>query len=143
MAKEVLVFAEQKNDSLTTAAKGAFGAAKELLSQGFSISAIVAGKNIDNSVKQAFSLGASKIYVAKHEQLENYRTLPFTSLLVKIITENSPEIVMFGYSTSSTDLAPRVAYSFNVASLTGVTSVTWENDKLIVGKPAYNEHLQL
>lgn len=143
MAKEILIFAEQKNDSLTTAAKGALGAAKELVSQGFSISALIAGKNIDEAVKQAFSLGATKVYVAKHEQLENYRTLPFTALFKKVITENSPEVLIFGYSTTSTDLAPRVAYSFNVASLTGVTSLSWENDKLITVKPAYNENLQL
>ena len=143
MAKEILIFAEQKSDFLTTSAKGAFGAAKELISKGFSISALIAGKNIDKSIKQAFTLGASKVYVVKHDQLETYRSLPFTNVFLKIINEHSPEIVIFGYSTSSTDLAPRVAYSLNVANLTGVTSLDWQNYKLIAGKPVYNEKLNL
>ena len=143
MAKEILVFAEQKNDELTTPAKGAFGAAKELTSAGFSVSAVVSGKNLDKAVKQCFSLGASKVYIAKDDQLEHYRCLPYTNVLTQVITQYEPEIVIFGYSTTSTDLAPRVAYTSKVASLTGVTELSWENDKLVVLKPAYNEKLNV
>ena len=89
MAKEILIFAEQKQDALTTPAKGAFGAAKELVADGYTISAVVAGKNPTNSVKQCFSLGASKVYVANHDQLENYRCLPYTKVLTQVITEHS------------------------------------------------------
>ena len=141
MTKEILIFAEQKSDALTTPAKGAFGAAKDLLTNDFTISAVVAGKSPDNAVKQCFSLGASKVYVAKHDQLEHYRTLPFTKVLNQVIAEHSPEVVIFGYSTTTTDLAPRVAFSQNVASLTGATALSWDGDKLIVEKPAYNENL--
>lgn len=141
MAKEILVFAEEKQDALTSAAKGAFGAAKELVASGFTITAVVAGKNPDNSIKQCFSFGASKVYVANHEQLEHYRCLPYAKVLNQVIGEHAPEIVIFGYSTTSTDLAPRVAYSQNVASFTGVTALSWKDDKLIVDKPAYNDNL--
>ena len=141
MAKEILIFAEQKQDALTTPAKGAFGAAKQILTGDHTITAVVAGKELDNAIKQCFSFGASKVYVASHEQLESYRCLPFTKVLLQVINENSPDVVIFGYSTTSTDLAPRVAYSLNVASLTGVTELSWDGDKLIVQKPAYNEKL--
>ncbi len=141
MAKEILVFAEQKSDALTSSAKGAFGAAKELVANGFTISALVAGKNPNKSIKQCFGLGASKVYVASHDQLEHYRTLPFTKVFNKIISETNPEIVIFGYSTSTTDLAPRVAFNQKVASFTGVTALSWKDEKLIVDKPAYNDNL--
>jgi electron transfer flavoprotein alpha subunit len=141
MAKEILIFAEQKQDTLTTSAKGAFGAAKELESNGFVITALVAGKNVTNSINQCFNLGAKKVYVANHDQLENYRCLPFAKVFSQVIKDNTPEIIIFGYSTSSTDLAPRVAYSLEVAMLTGVTTVEWKDEKLIVDKPAFNEKL--
>ena len=143
MVKEILVFAEQKNNALTTPAKGAFGAAKELASAGFSVSAVVAGKNVDNVVKQCFSLGASKVYVATDDQLEHYRCLPYNNVLTQVLSQYEPEIVLFGYSTTSTDLAPRVAYTSKVASLTGVTELSWEDNKLLVNKPAYNEKLNV
>lgn len=141
MAKEILVFAEQKQDALTTPAKGAFGAAKELVQEGYTITAVVAGKNPTNSVKQCFSYGATKVYVANHDELENYRCMPYTKVLDQVISENAPEVVVFGYSTSSTDLAPRVAFDQKVASLTGATGFSWDGDKLIVEKPAFNEKL--
>lgn len=141
MAKEILVFAEQKGDSLTTAAKGAFGAAKELTPAGFSVSAIIAGKHLDSAVKQCFSLGASKVYVATHDELEHYRALTYTNVLTNVLNQYEPEIVIFGFSTTSTDLVPRVAYLSKVAALTGVTALSYENDKLLVDKPAYNEKL--
>lgn len=141
MAKEILVFAEQKGDSLTTAAKGAFGAAKELSSAGFTVSAVIAGKQLDNAVKQCFSLGASKVYIATHDELQNYRSLTYTNVLTSVLNQYEPEIVLFGFSTTSTDLVPRVAYTAKVASLTGVTALSYENDKLLVDKPAYNEKL--
>ena len=143
MVNEILVFAEQKQDVLTNPAKAAFGAAKELASNGKTISAVVIGKNINESINQCFALGAKKVYTFNNEQLEHYKTLPFTRVLLQTITDHSPTAVIFGYSTTSTDLAPRVAYSLDVASITGVTSMSWDGENLTAFKPAYSEKLNI
>jgi len=145
MTNEIVVFAEQKSDSLTTSAKGAFSAAKEVAeSKSIPISAVIAGKvGISSSIKQCFSLGASKVYIFKHDELEFYRSLPYTRIFSQLIEDYSPEVIIFGYSTSTTDLAPRVAYLKNVASVTGVTKFDWDGEKLIALKPAFNERLEI
>lgn len=142
MSNEVLVFAEQKNDSLTTSAKGALGAAGEVAKEkSMSISALVIGSGLNNSIKECFSLGASKVYKFDNEELKYYRTMPYAKVMNKVIDENSPEVLIFGYSSSTTDLAPRVAYSHSSAVLTGVSKLSWDGEKLIAEKSAYNDKM--
>lgn len=139
---EILVFAEQKNDLLTSAGKAGFGAAKEIAGSNM-ISALVAGKHISNVVNECFSLGASKVYVFEDKELEHYRTRPFTRIFTQIVNDHSPNVLIFGYSTSTTDLAPKIAFLHSVASITGITKLSWEGESLLATKPAFNDKLEL
>lgn len=142
MTNDVLVFAEHKGGVLTSGTKGAFTAAKQVAEdKELSVSAVVVGSAVDEVAKQCFTLGASKVFTVQHDELKVFRTLPFTKVLTQVIAENKPEVVLFGYSTASTDFAPRVGAAMGRAILTGAVAFEWDEDKLVATKPAYNDKL--
>ena len=138
----ILIYVEHQNGRLSAPSKGAFTAALALGEQtGWGIAALVAGKQVEAAAKESIALGASKVFVYKHSELAQYRSLPFTRVFLQAIKDHAPELVLFGYSTSSTDFAPRLSVALKSAMLTGATDLTWENKSLIVTKPAFKDKL--
>lgn len=138
----ILIFIEHQNGKISNPTKGAFTAAQMLADQtGWGISALVAGSDIDLVSKASIALGATKVYTYEHNELEYYRSLPYARVLIHAIKAYTPEIVLFGYSTTSTDFAPRVSVTLQSALLTGATELEWKHETLIATKPAINEKL--
>lgn len=143
MTNEILVFTETQGDSITNTSKSVFTAAKSLTKDNnWSISALIAGNtNLDSLANQAIGLGADKVYVYNHNELKSYRSRPFARIMSQTIKEHSPEIVLYGFSSTSTDFAPIVSVMHQTALTTGVTSLEWENNLLIAKKPINKEKL--
>lgn len=141
---EILVFVEIQGNAISNASKSAFSVAQSLAeSKDLNISAFIAGSGIESKAQECFHYGASKVYLYDNPELKNFRTLPFTQTLIQTINESKPDVVLFGYSTASTDFAPRVAGKIGTALLTGATELSWDGDNLTVIKPIYKEKLNM
>ena len=89
----------------------------ELLSKGrklaeqlnVKLEAIVLTDKIGAELDAINRLGVDVVYLAEHEELFPYRTLPHFSLVKTIFEQEHPEIVLFGATSAGRDLAPRVA----------------------------------
>ncbi len=139
---EILVFMEQSAGALAHSAKGGITVARELAAKnGATVSAFIAGKDVNAMAQELIHLGADKVYAINNEEFEHYRVFPFLKAVMKVIEENKPEIVIFSSSTTAYDLAPRVAARLGVDALVNTTKVYWEDGKLIGEKPLYNEKL--
>ena len=142
MSNEIMVFVELQGGEISNTSKSAFTVAQSLAdSKGWNVSALIAGSGVDAKVKECSQYGASKTYYYDHQELKNYRSLPFTRIMLQCIKENSPEVIIFGYSTTSTDFAPRVSTSTGVGLLTGATEVTWDGENISVKRPIYKDKL--
>lgn len=109
-ANEVWVFVEQRNNK---PADVSF----ELLSKGFKLAknmngllkAIVIGSNVKEIAIECYKFGVDEVFLVDHPSLINYRTNPYSRILIDLIKKFIPRIVLFGATIIGRDLAPRVA----------------------------------
>jgi len=109
-SNEVWVFIEQRNGK---AADVSF----ELLSKGRKLAqamsgplkSIVIGSGMTELANETFLYGADEAIVVDHDELQQYRTLPYGRILMELVRQFAPRIVLFGATTVGRDLAPRVA----------------------------------
>jgi electron transfer flavoprotein alpha subunit len=73
------------------------------------LSAVLLGYHIEPLAHELISYGADKVYLAEHEKLEAYSTLPYARVVSELIRREKPEIVLFAADTNGRDLAPRIA----------------------------------
>lgn len=75
----------------------------------FKLEAIIIGNNIKNIENQLFPYGVDIVNYLNDTRVSFYQTLPFFSIVSKVIKEVTPEIVLFGATTVGRDIAPRIA----------------------------------
>ncbi|MFO7446042.1 MAG: electron transfer flavoprotein subunit alpha/FixB family protein [Ignavibacteriaceae bacterium] len=108
--KDIWVFVEQRNGK---PADVSF----ELLSKGRrlaaelkgSLKAVVIGNNVKSLAEETFKYGADEALVIDAPELEHFRTMPYTRILIELVEQHKPRIVLFGATVIGRDLAPRVA----------------------------------
>jgi len=89
----------------------------ELLTKGRSLAkelsckleALLIGNKVENLVDELFLYGAQKVYIAQDARLENYLTLPYSSITIDLFKKEKPQIALFGATSVGRDLAPRVS----------------------------------
>jgi len=108
----IWVFAEQEEGSL-------HDVGLELLSKGRKLAialqaplaAVLIGHKVRHLVPTLYSYGADYVFLADHEDLEHYLTLPYAKILTRLVQFHEPRAVLFGATSIGRDLAPRVASS--------------------------------
>ncbi|MCW5823185.1 MAG: electron transfer flavoprotein subunit alpha/FixB family protein [Cyanobacteria bacterium TGS_CYA1] len=87
---------------------------------------IVLGHNLGEMPRLLIEHGADTVYVADHEELKLYRTLPYRRVICDFLESlpEAPHTALLGSTTTGRDLAPRIAAHFE----TGLTADTTELD---------------
>lgn len=96
------------------------------------LEAIVIGANLKGIEKQILPYGTDKIYIADDPRLAPYTTLPHSSILIKIIKEEKPQIVLMGATSIGRDLGPFVSSTLHsglTADCTSLETGTYEDRK--------------
>lgn len=108
---EVWVFAEQQEETLSDVALELCGKARQLADQlGVKVGAVLlGGSNLEPLAQTLISYGVDHVYLAEHPLLQVFRTIPYASVLLKLIEKHRPQIVLYGATNLGRDLAPRVA----------------------------------
>ena len=107
---EIWVFIEQRSGKPADVSL-------ELLSKGRKLAdaingklkSVVIGDAVQHIAEETFRYGADESFLVEHEELKNYKTLPYSSLLCELVKLHHPRIVLFGATIVGRDLAPRVA----------------------------------
>lgn len=73
------------------------------------VKSIVIGNDILDAAKETFLYGADEAIVVDDPALKYFRTLPYSRIMNKLVTEHAPRIILFGATITGRDLAPRVA----------------------------------
>ena len=73
------------------------------------LKSVVIGHNVKKLAAETFRYGADEALVIDHEELKQYRTMPYSRILTDLVNQYSPRIVLFGATIVGRDLAPRVA----------------------------------
>ncbi|MFQ5951295.1 MAG: electron transfer flavoprotein subunit alpha/FixB family protein [Candidatus Geothermarchaeales archaeon] len=106
----VWIFAEQNQNALEEIGKQLLGKGRELAdSLGEELAAVLVGHRVRDLCDELLAYGADKVYLAEHPELEFYRPLPYTRVVANLVRRYKPQIFLLGATTTSNDLASRVA----------------------------------
>jgi electron transfer flavoprotein alpha subunit len=117
-SNEVWVFVEQRSGK---PADVSF----ELLSKGRKLAevlkgtlkSVVIGHQMESVARQTFHYGARECLLIDHQDLKEYKTMPYSRIINELISKHKPRIVLYGATFIGRDLAPRVA-SYTRSGLT-------------------------
>jgi electron transfer flavoprotein alpha subunit len=148
---DVWVFAEVDDGKIADVSLELLGKGGELAGTlGVKLGAVLLGHHTKGLAEKLFAHGADIVYSAEHEHLAQYTTLPYARVLTDVITENKPEIVLYGASPVGRDLAPRVASALRTgltADCTDLQIGTYESggrlyqQKLLQIRPAWGGNI--
>ncbi len=142
--KDIWVFAEQRNGSITPVVLELLGEARKLAAEASSqVCAVLMGENISDLGNTLVEYGADKVYLADSPLLKNYTTDGYTSVLTGMIESYKPEIVLYGATHIGRDFAPRVSARVNTGLTADCTKleIDPEDKKLKQTRPAFGGNL--
>lgn len=78
-------------------------------SLGCQLEAVILGSGLEGIENEIFPYGVDVVHVADDPVLENYRTMPYTSVITGLFRQEKPQIALMGATTTGRDLGPRVS----------------------------------
>ncbi len=112
MQKEnVWVFIEHHDGDIADVSKELLCKARDLADTlGVGTGAVLmGGEGIQKTLQQVSTYRVNHVLCVEDVRLETYTPVPYTKAMVTLIEKYSPQIVLYGATTTGRDLAPRIA----------------------------------
>jgi len=90
---------------------------------GCKMEAVAIGHKLDNMEAQVFPYGADVLHLFDDVRLAPYTSLPHTAILVKLFSEEKPQIALMGATSIGRDLGPRVSSALGSGLTADCTSL--------------------
>ena len=138
--KGIWVFAEQRNGQLAHGALELLGKARQLAAElGEDVCALLLGHGVSQLAETLIRYGARTVYLAEHEALADYRTLPYTDVLEDLIERHRPGILLMSATHIGRDLAPRLSRRVGAGLTADCTDLEVDPDEkiLLQTRPAF------
>ncbi len=143
--KGIWVFAEQREGKVQPVAYELLGEGRKLAQDlKTDLSAVLCGgENIEDEVEHLLAYGADKVYLLHHNELKDYKTLPYTRAVAELITKHKPEIFLLGATTMGRDLAARLAIRVGAGLTADCTGLDIDPEKKILRqtRPAFGGNI--
>lgn len=136
----VWVFAEQREGALNPVSLELLGKARHLAeSLGQEVSAVLVGYEVSDLSGALVEHGADNVYLADHQALMDFRTLPYTAVISELVEKFRPNIFLMGASHIGRDLAPRVSRRVGSGLTADCTQLSIDPDEgiLLQTRPAF------
>ncbi|MEK7721618.1 MAG: electron transfer flavoprotein subunit alpha, partial [Elusimicrobiota bacterium] len=101
---------------------------------------LLADKN-HNYEKELGAYGADKVYMVEHDELFEYNTDIFSTVIVSLVTRHKPSIMLYGATIQGRDLAPRVASTLYVGLTADCTALAIKDGLLLQSRPAFGGNI--
>jgi electron transfer flavoprotein alpha subunit len=138
MSKNVWVYVDQYHGEASSASLEVIGVGRTLADKmGGVLVAMVFGQNVDALVKLAISYGADEVLFADDVTLAEFRSAPYTSLLVKLVEEGTPDTILFPTTTRGRELAAMAAADLKTGVLVDVIDLELDGDSIVATRPIY------
>ncbi|MEA3493576.1 MAG: FAD-binding protein [Candidatus Margulisiibacteriota bacterium] len=143
--KGVWVFAEQREGKIQPVAYELLGEGRKLATDlKTDLSAVLCGgEDIEEEVSHLFAYGADKVYLLHHDELKDYKTLPYTRAIAELLTKYKPEVFLLGATTMGRDLAARLAIRIGAGLTADCTGLSIDPEKKILQqtRPAFGGNI--
>ncbi len=137
MANKVLVFIEQRNGQIKKASLEAAKAGSDIASKyGCEVIAVTIGNEISDSSKVG-NYGVNKLVHFKNENLVNYSSSAYGSIIADFAKEIGADILIFGNTALGKDLSPKVAVKLDAGIAMDCVNFDLDGDDILVTRPVY------
>ena len=102
------------------------------------IECLLLGAGANEAGKQAIQLGAAKVHTSEDALLTNINVDALVEASHQASTQINPSVILVGKTLIGRDLAPRLAFRFNVPLIQDCVDITiGENDQIVATRPVY------
>ncbi|MBC7660434.1 MAG: electron transfer flavoprotein subunit alpha/FixB family protein [Chitinophagaceae bacterium] len=134
---KVLVFIEQRENTLKKASLEALSVARNLAGSSANVAAVVIGGSIDSITAALKGHGADTVYSVSGAGFENYNVLNYAAAIDSAIKTFSPTVVLGMASPMGRDVFPRLAARHDAGIATDLIELKAEGETLVGLKPMY------
>lgn len=141
----VLVICEINDGVLSSLSTELLGCGKKLAeASGQGLSAVLVGSGVSSYANEAAAWGADKVYVVEDALLADYQPELYTVALEKVVAETTPLIILFGNTSSGSDLAPRLANRLKTKAVLDCVALEMDasSNRMLQTKPVYGGNAQ-
>jgi len=85
--------------------------------------------------------GADKVYMVEHDELYEYNTDIFSTVIVGLVNRHKPSAMLYGATIQGRDLAPRVASTLYVGLTADCTALAIKDGLLLQSRPAFGGNI--
>ena len=141
--KGVWVFTEHTEGKPAEVSWELLGVGAELAkARNSELCSLVIGEKVEHLAKEAFTYGASKVYLVDDPVFHYYRTESYYKALVYLIEKYKPEIVLVGATGLGRDLAGAVATQLNTGLTADCTGLAIDDKGfLLQTRPAFGGNI--
>lgn len=103
------------------------------------LSAVILGHGVERLAPRLAAHGASRVYLAEHEDLARYQTLTYTRVMGELIRAHRPAVLLVGATPQGRDLAPRISRRLDLGLTADCTELAIDPDtgNLLQTRPAF------
>jgi len=94
-----------------------------------------------NYAKDLGAYGADKVYMVEHDELFEYNTDIFSTVIVGLVNRHKPSSMLYGATIQGRDLAPRVASTLYVGLTADCTALAIKDGLLLQSRPAFGGNI--
>jgi electron transfer flavoprotein alpha subunit len=94
------------------------------------VQGILIGDGIKNKAEEIISYGADEVFCVENKRLKHYTPIPYQKVMEEILRKHSPQIVLFGATTTGRDLGPRIASALKVGLTADCTDLRIGDHKI-------------
>jgi len=139
MNKNIWTYIEKDKNGITDISLQVLSKGKELANvTDAKLSSVVLGSDIKSLADEIISYGAEKVYIAEHEDLEEYVTTLYRKIVVELVKNDTPDIFLFPGSTQGNDLASVVASELQTGCVMDCHDLVIENEQLVQKRLEYD-----
>ncbi|HNW45658.1 MAG TPA: FAD-binding protein [Elusimicrobiales bacterium] len=91
--------------------------------------------------KELGAYGADKVYLVEHDELFEYNTDIFSTVIVSLVNRHKPSMMLYGATIRGRDLAPRVAATLYVGLTADCTALAVKDGLLLQSRPAFGGNI--
>ena len=138
--KGVLIVGEFTGDRLFSLSAELLGIGRRLATElAEDLSAVVIGSGAAGVAEEAVSLGADRVYVIDNPLVRDYTNDGYVAAMERLNSCVAPEIILFGHTATSMDLAPRLAFRLETAVTLDCIELSIDPDTklMLKTKPIY------
>lgn len=138
--KHILVYGEISAGRVSATTRELLGGGRSLADQlGEELIVLFIGNGVAEEAREAFSLGADRVYVADKPEFADFEAGCFAAAAETALQQVGPRYLLFGHTDQGADIGPRIAFRKNLAIATDCVelSVEAETKRLLMTKPVY------